>query len=282
MGHSWVFLLCLSCLSACPAPTRSERRLLRGIVGETLSFNASVLRNGFLNYKDSTLAMMENGQIRNMSMEMFSGRLHWDNETGLVHITELNTKDSGEYRVQDTGGQSRVTVFQLTVYNRVSKPQVSNKTQVSAGSCPFLCSVSNGREVTLSWYREGADISLKHTSSPDLNTPLTLPLETEGLSHSYSCVAINPVSTQNTTVHPADYCTAESPISQCAIAPAALALKIAVTAAFSVLTVLGVLTVIRITADLKRLREQPSKRRYPSSFKVTSDERSTLPPGPHD
>ncbi|XP_066573931.1 SLAM family member 5-like [Amia ocellicauda] len=258
MGHSRVFLLCLSALSGlCPSPAQSEGQKLNGIMGDEVAFNAPVLSDGILNYKEvGSIAFVTGGQSSPVNVDRFKGRVHWARETGHFHITQLNTEDSGQYRVQNTGGSvSDTTVFQLTVYNRVSKPQVSSKTQFSL-LCPFLCSVTNGREVTLSWYREGEEKPLKHTSSPDLSTPLTLPLETEGLSHSYSCVATNPVSTQNNTVNPSDYCTAESPISQCAVAPAALALKIAVTAVFSVLTVLAVLTVIRITADLKRLREQ--------------------------
>ncbi|XP_066574657.1 SLAM family member 8 [Amia ocellicauda] len=267
MGLSRVFLLCLSALSAlCPAPAQSERRLLRGIVGEALSFNSSVSQNGFLNYGGSNIAMVLGGQITGPKGR-FDGRLHWDNETGLFHITELSNQDSGEYIVQDTGGQRRVTVFQLTVYNSVSKPEVTNKTQVSV-QCPLLCSVSNGREVTLSWYREGEEKPLKHTSSPDLNTPLTLPLETEGLSHSYSCVATNPVSTQNTTVHPADYCTVDpgSRRDSCShhsvLLLALPALKIGAIAVFSVLSVITLLTMVRISANLQRLREQLRDSRY--------------------
>ncbi|XP_066573920.1 SLAM family member 9-like [Amia ocellicauda] len=212
---------------------------------------------------------MFNGEFMPVNVERFRGRVTWDSSTGLFHITQLNTQDSVEYRVENTEEKSIIKTFCLTVYNRASKPQVnSSQTQAQSDTqtCTLQCSVANGREVTLSWYREGGNISLNHTSSPDLNSTLTVSVQIAGLSiDTYSCEATNPVSTETERVNSLEYCRrtgdVESPISQCAVAPAALALKIAVTAVFSVLTVLAVLTVIRITADLKRLRDQQSKGR---------------------
>ncbi|XP_066574682.1 titin isoform X2 [Amia ocellicauda] len=191
-------------LRLCPSLVQSERQL-KATVGETVSFPAQVTTQGFLKYRGTeTMAAVINGQL--MPVERFKGKVTWNSSTGHFHITQLNTQDSGEYGVQNTEGNvSDTTVFQLTVYNRVSKPQVFRRTQVSL-LCSFLCSVSNGREVTLSWYREGEEKPLNHSSSPDLNTALILPLETEGLSHSYSCVATNPVSTERVTVNTEEHC----------------------------------------------------------------------------
>ncbi|XP_069047769.1 hepatic and glial cell adhesion molecule-like [Lepisosteus oculatus] len=178
------------------------QREVKGIVGESVTF-PSVQVSQFIDLiqGDSatirTVAEVINGTITNTQPD-FKDRVTWDNQSGFFKIWDLRTNDSGVYTVQSLGTQKNST-FNLTVFNRVSRPQVSRVSQVS-DRCSLLCSVSNGREVTLSWQREGE--TLTNTSNPDLNTPLTLPLETEGLSHSYSCVASNPVSTETLTVRP--------------------------------------------------------------------------------
>ncbi|KAG7458493.1 hypothetical protein MATL_G00220890, partial [Megalops atlanticus] len=90
-----------------------------------------------------------------------------------------------------------------------SKPRITNTT--AAGSrgrfCSVLCSVENGREVTLFWQREGQTLS--HTSSPDLNTPLSLPLEIEEYSSTYSCMAANPASEERSFFNISELCREE-------------------------------------------------------------------------
>ncbi|XP_069047450.1 T-lymphocyte surface antigen Ly-9-like [Lepisosteus oculatus] len=181
------------------------QREVKGIVGESVTF-PSVQVSQFIDLKQGdsatvrTVAEVFNGTITNTQPD-FKDRVTWDNQCGFFQIWDLRTNDSGVYTVQSLDTQKNST-FNLTVFNRVSKPQVSRVSQGSE-SCSLLCSVSNGREVTLSWQREGK--TLNHTSNPDLNTPLTLPLET-GLSHSYSCVASNPVSNETVPVTPEEHC----------------------------------------------------------------------------
>ncbi|KAI1887605.1 hypothetical protein AGOR_G00192040 [Albula goreensis] len=125
-----------------------------------------------------------------------------------LELSNLNPDDSGVYQIQIIDeGLSKI--FHLTVYSHVSRPQIrllnhspdhflqppaSVYELQSNSSCSVLCSVENGREVTLSWQREGE--ILNHTSSPDLTTNLSLPLEIEENSTPYSCVAANPVSNE--------------------------------------------------------------------------------------
>ncbi|MBN3319355.1 SLAF9 protein, partial [Atractosteus spatula] len=179
---------------------------LKGIVGRSVTFEAQVSEDADLKQIDiggpRTVAGVMNATIYHIDAK-FRGRVTWEEKSGFFQIKDLKTSDSGVYTVQNLGGQKNSTTFNLTVYNKVSKPQVNRGIRVSE-NCSLLCSVSNGRKVTLSWQREGE--TLNHTSNPDLNTTLTLPLETEGLSHSYSCVASNPVSNETLPVRPEDHC----------------------------------------------------------------------------
>ncbi|XP_048852218.1 SLAM family member 5-like [Brienomyrus brachyistius] len=166
---------------------------VQGIVGGGFTFPASVLSVGSLLYGNiGNVAMVLSGSSKTDLTEEFRGRLWWDSKTGLFTITDLQIQDSGQYRVDNSDGVKTVTAYQLTVYNRVSEPRLS-----ASGSCWVLCSVENGRDVTLSWYR-GTE-TLNQTSSPDLSTSLSLPLEVEH-RYTYYCEAKNPASSQNLTL----------------------------------------------------------------------------------
>ncbi|KAL7841725.1 hypothetical protein SRHO_G00254160 [Serrasalmus rhombeus] len=61
--------------------------------------------------------------------------------------------------------------------------------------CVPVCSVENGKDVNLSWYREKERIST--TNSSESSAYITLPLDLSSPNNStYTCVAANPVSTQ--------------------------------------------------------------------------------------
>ncbi|KAI1887861.1 hypothetical protein AGOR_G00194860 [Albula goreensis] len=212
-------------------------KVLKCIMGGKVIFPAAVKKTGFLIRVQglNQIAKVMNKGF-SISSQTFTDRVQWDSSTGLFSITGLKMEDSGQYKVQnqdeqnksdsggqnksdsggqnksdsggqnksDSGGQNKSdTVYQLTVYNPVSTPQVSSRNKMKP-TCSVLCSVENGREVTLSWQREGE--TLNSTSSPDLNTPLSLPLEIEENSAPYSCVATNPASNKTVTVKPEEFC----------------------------------------------------------------------------
>ncbi|KAI1887830.1 hypothetical protein AGOR_G00194480 [Albula goreensis] len=147
------------------------------------------------------------GEITTDFIQRFRDRLQVDGQTGSLSISKLGLSDSGVYLLQtEINGDTTLLRFQLTVYAPVLKPVITNINSSHSGSenCSVLCSVENGREVTLSWQREGE--TLNTTSSPDLNTPLSLPLEIEENSAPYSCVAANPVCNQTVRLNTSELC----------------------------------------------------------------------------
>ncbi|XP_036373257.1 signaling lymphocytic activation molecule-like [Megalops cyprinoides] len=177
---------------------------LKCIVGKTVTFPTAVKKTGLFIKNESTVARVDRiFYITNKNI--LRDRVHWNGGTGSFYITDLKTEDSGNYRVVDTDKKSDF-IYQLTVYNSVSTPEVSNRNKMKP-TCSVLCSVENGREVTLSWQREGETLYI--ASRPDSNTPLSLPLEIEECNSTYSCVATNPVSEERSFFSMSELCRVE-------------------------------------------------------------------------
>ncbi|XP_029605916.1 hepatocyte cell adhesion molecule-like isoform X3 [Salmo trutta] len=191
----YLFVLCSAQHSA-----HSETRQVNGIVGTFLSFPERVLKSGNLLYGDlGNIAQVYPVKQSNTNLvKRFKDRLHWNNVTGFFTLSDLQIDDSGVYTLENADEDEGKTThtFQLTVYYVLSKPQVTVHDNIS---CTVVCSVENGREVTLSWYK-GGEI-LNQTSSPDLNITLSLPLKVDEQNRdSYRCEAANPVSKESADV----------------------------------------------------------------------------------
>uniref|UniRef100_W5LXK2 Ig-like domain-containing protein n=1 Tax=Lepisosteus oculatus TaxID=7918 RepID=W5LXK2_LEPOC len=174
--------------------------------GETLYFTDPVLREGFLDKDGHNIARVVDGKLI-VNQPEFSDRLHWDNKTGLFYIPDMKSNHSGVYAIENKSGEKGTkTEVKLTVYSPVSQPRVqaSYSASPSTTSCSLLCSVENGRGVTLSWLTEGR--SLISTKNSALSTNLTLQLEAAGLSEPLVCSATNPVDSSTTSVRLEDYC----------------------------------------------------------------------------
>uniref|UniRef100_A0A673YE48 Hepatocyte cell adhesion molecule-like n=1 Tax=Salmo trutta TaxID=8032 RepID=A0A673YE48_SALTR len=189
----YLFVLCSAQHSAQP-----ETWQVKGIAGKSLSFPERVLKSGNLLYGDlGKVAHVYPGKQSNTNLvKRFKNRLHWNNVTGFFTLSDLQIDDSGIYTVANADEEKMTHAFQLTVYYVLSKPQVTVHDNIS---CTVVCSVENGREVTLSWYK-GGEI-LNQTSSPDLNITLSLPLKVDEQNRdSYRCEAANPVSKESADV----------------------------------------------------------------------------------
>ncbi|XP_030643696.1 uncharacterized protein LOC115823811 [Chanos chanos] len=160
---------------------------------------------------DTIIAQILRGEIITDYSDRFRDRLQLDKQTGSLTIRSISITDSGVYKVQIIRGKLSEKKFRVTVYATVPAPHIrvrQNHSAVSGSSGPkrsVECSVENGRDVTLSWYK-GKEI-LNQTSSPDLNTNLSLTLEIEDQDCiTYSCVSANLVSNKTTQLNVTDLC----------------------------------------------------------------------------
>ncbi|XP_047672022.1 signaling lymphocytic activation molecule-like [Tachysurus fulvidraco] len=135
--------------------------------------------------------------------ERFKERLQLDRISGALTIRNISRTDSGVYLLHVITGRVSSRTFIVSVYAPVSTPVIINErgkpSVISTESCFLLCSVENGEDVKLSWYRENERISI--TNNTDLSVPLNLPLQIQHHdTNTYICVSANPVSNKTTSL----------------------------------------------------------------------------------
>ncbi|XP_060773193.1 signaling lymphocytic activation molecule-like isoform X2 [Neoarius graeffei] len=142
--------------------------------------------------------------------ERFKERLQLDRISGALTIRNISRNLSGVYLLHVLTGRLSSRTFSVSVYAPVSAPVINqrgNRSLSSTEPCFLLCSVENGEDVKLSWYRENERINI--TNNTDLSVPLNLTLQIqhpENNRNSYICVSANPVSNKTTSLNIAQLC----------------------------------------------------------------------------
>ncbi|XP_058624823.1 natural killer cell receptor 2B4-like [Onychostoma macrolepis] len=147
----------------------------------------------------------------------FRDRLHLENQTGSLTITNTSTEHSGPYKIEIVSeNQVSSKTFSVTVYAFLSIPVISSYSPSNPSSserspssrCVLLCSVVNVTQVTLSWFKGNSLLS--SISVPELNTTISLHLEVEYKdNNTYSCVLNNPISHRSRHLNISDLCQPE-------------------------------------------------------------------------
>ncbi|KAM9770392.1 uncharacterized protein ACNS7B_009681 [Menidia menidia] len=185
-----LFLLWIG-LSAAAGHKTEELR----VVGGNITLPDSVLQNGFLSINGRIIALVRKGEF-GIEDDSYVDKIHWNKQTGLFTITDLQISDSGLYNINFDMGP--VYSFSLRVFERVPAPAVRRLNSSSEG-CWLLCWV--GRNTSL-WWQRGQQV-LTHSSSA---SSLLLPVDTRDFSSSLSCVASSPAENKTVQVSGATSC----------------------------------------------------------------------------
>ncbi|XP_057180972.1 uncharacterized protein LOC130548304 isoform X3 [Triplophysa rosa] len=156
-------------------------------------------------FGDTRIALMnkEPGKISLFDGDdgMFRNKLHLNNQTGDLTITNITTEHTGFYQLEIISSGVLSKRFTVTVSAYLPVPivtKVSTQNSSLISKCVLLCSVMNVTHVSLSWYK-GKSL-LSSISVSDLNIRLSLPLEVEYQdTNTYRCVVNNPIT--NHTQH---------------------------------------------------------------------------------
>ncbi|XP_035993520.1 CD48 antigen-like [Fundulus heteroclitus] len=166
------------------------KRNLNGVVGGNVTFPDPLLELGFLLEGRRNIASVNDRKLQFVE-EIYTNKLHWNRNSGLFTITDLQKSDSGDYKIDSKRGRVFYTSYNLTVYDGAPTPAVETLT-VSSDSCWLLCSVD--KATSLLWYK---DQEVQNQNSSASSLPITV--HKEDRDSSYRCVAANPA--ENKTLH---------------------------------------------------------------------------------
>ncbi|KAF7649837.1 hypothetical protein LDENG_00135300, partial [Lucifuga dentata] len=166
-----------------------------------------VVEFGFLLHTGKNIAWVKNGEFEVLE-ESYINRLQWSSSSGLFTISNLHKNDSGIYGIDSKKGNLFVTSYKVTVYESVLQPAV-NTSSVSSDNCTLLCSVDEGDEMTISWYKGEEKVN---QSSSDLSLLITV--HKEDFNSSFTCVAANPADNKTLPVDVTAFCSGQNTVDE--------------------------------------------------------------------
>ncbi|XP_028974199.1 hepatocyte cell adhesion molecule isoform X2 [Esox lucius] len=211
--------LCICFILGVLGDVGTEIKTVRGIEGQTITLNTGLtgLQNDSIYWTYGPVRAQTRIATLNVGRNIpeYNERLNLDAQSGSLTIRSLTTSDNGIYELTVLREQVLKQTFKLTIYAPVSAPYIRPQTQsrslaspLKQESCSVVCTVKNGRDVTLSWYR--GEERINQTINPDTNKTLFLPLEVNEGNDIYSCVANNPVSDQTIKLSIEEHCQPDS------------------------------------------------------------------------
>ncbi|KAM9449964.1 CD48 antigen-like isoform 1-T1 [Clarias gariepinus] len=216
----WTFLLLLCCL-LCAAG--DETVTLQEVEGTTITLHTGITgiqsdaQILWFYGPEKAEEKILNSQVfegRNVTeiSERFKERLQLDRISGALTIRNISRNHSGVYLLHVINGGLSSRTFSVSVYAPVSTPVIRNqqkqKRTVSPTEVCFpLCTVENGEDVTLSWYRGTERLNITNNTDLSVNLSLTLQIHNQDINtNTYTCVSANPVSNKTTSLSITQLC----------------------------------------------------------------------------
>ncbi|XP_057180981.1 uncharacterized protein LOC130548306 isoform X2 [Triplophysa rosa] len=170
--------------------------------GETVTLESGVTniqRNDLTvwTFGDTRIALMNKEPGKNSLFagddEMFRDKLHLNNQTGDLTITNIRTEHTGFYQLQILSTGDFFRKFLVHVNAPLPVPVITRDSSSLSSKCVLLCSVMNVSHASLSWYKEN---SLLSSISVSEHIDSSISLHLECLDDSYTCVLNNRITNQ--------------------------------------------------------------------------------------
>ncbi|XP_053335757.1 CD48 antigen-like isoform X1 [Clarias gariepinus] len=215
----WTFLLLLCCL-LCAAG--DETVTLQEVEGTTITLHTGITGiqsdahivwfYGPEKAEEKILnSQVFKGETVTEISERFKERLQLDRISGALTIRNISRNHSGVYLLHVIAGRLSSKTFSVSVYAPVSTPVIKNLRERQSVSpteeCFPLCTVENGEDVTLSWYRGTERLNITNNTDLSVNLSLTLQIHNQDINtNTYTCVSANPVSNKTTSLSITQLC----------------------------------------------------------------------------
>uniref|UniRef100_A0A3P9AN95 Ig-like domain-containing protein n=1 Tax=Esox lucius TaxID=8010 RepID=A0A3P9AN95_ESOLU len=215
----YLIQLCICFILGVLGDVGTEIKTVRGIEGQTITLNTGLtgLQNDSIYWTYGPVRAQTRIATLNVGRNIpeYNERLNLDAQSGSLTIRSLTTSDNGIYELTVLREQVLKQTFKLTIYGDILLHDIfdTSENQNLIFSCSVVCTVKNGRDVTLSWYR--GEERINQTINPDTNKTLFLPLEVNEGNDIYSCVANNPVSDQTIKLSIEEHCQPDSGTRSC-------------------------------------------------------------------
>ncbi|XP_053335758.1 SLAM family member 5-like isoform X2 [Clarias gariepinus] len=195
----WTFLLLLCCL-LCAAG--DETVTLQEVEGTTITLHTGITGiqsdahivwfYGPEKAEEKILnSQVFKGETVTEISERFKERLQLDRISGALTIRNISRNHSGVYLLHVIAGRLSSKTFSVSVYEE----------------CFPLCTVENGEDVTLSWYRGTERLNITNNTDLSVNLSLTLQIHNQDINtNTYTCVSANPVSNKTTSLSITQLC----------------------------------------------------------------------------
>uniref|UniRef100_UPI00398E5F9C uncharacterized protein n=1 Tax=Pristiophorus japonicus TaxID=55135 RepID=UPI00398E5F9C len=168
-----------------PGVTENQRVLVKVFLWEVSSGN---VKNG------SRMGVLQfhAGAEKPSLMNKYKGRLDFFPFNGSFALHNLTYGDEGRYTLSINLPKTIARTVQLRVIDALSKPSILSNSSSLGSTIQIICDVF-GNPHEYQWQKDGGEISQHHWLING-NRSLIIPSATKGDCGTYTCVAINPVS----------------------------------------------------------------------------------------
>ncbi|MEQ2308679.1 hypothetical protein AMECASPLE_030734 [Ameca splendens] len=97
------------------SPAEELKRNLTGVVGGSIILPDPLLEFGFFLDKLNNVAMVKDGKLEILE-EKYKNKLHWNKDSGLFTLTDVQKNDSGVYKIDSKRGVILTVSYSVTVY----------------------------------------------------------------------------------------------------------------------------------------------------------------------